>query len=124
MAVTLNHTIVPARDHVEAARFLAGIMGFEVLPPAGRDGHFRPVRVNETLTLDFMAVPEPEGHHLAFAVDEETFDAVLARLVDGHVPFGNDPTTPDNGRFDHVLCARGLFFLDDSGNLYEVMASE
>src|SRR5436190_2230077 len=99
-------------------------MGFELLPPAGRPGPFRPVRVNETLTLDFMTVPDAEGHHLAFTADAETFDAVLARLIEGGVPFGNDPTIPDNGRFDHALCTRGLFFCDASGNLYEVMASE
>ncbi|WP_433074524.1 VOC family protein [Dactylosporangium sp. CA-052675] len=123
MTVTLNHTIVPARDHAEAARLLAGIMGFELLPPAGRAGHFRPVRVNETLTLDFMTAPGAEGHHLAFDADAATFDAILTRLVEGGVPFGNDPATPDNGRVDHPLCARGLFFRDASGNLYEVMAS-
>jgi len=110
--------------NTEAARSLAGIMGFELLPPAGRAGHFRPVRVNETLTLDFMTVPDPQGHHLAFIADAAAFDAVLTRLTKGGVPFGNDPTTPDNGRIDHPPCTRGLFFRDTSGNLYEVMTSE
>ncbi|MFC9740155.1 VOC family protein [Streptomyces noursei] len=80
MPVTLNHTIVPAADHRAAARFLATVMGLAELPPAGRNGHFAPVRVNETLTLDFMAVPDAEGHHLAFDVDPATFDGILARL--------------------------------------------
>lgn len=122
MTVTLNHTIVPALDNDEAARFLAGVMGFELLPPAGTHGHFRPVRVNDTLTLDFMTTAEPVGHHLAFAVDGATFDAVHARIGAAGVPFGNHPATPDNGRIDHPLCARGLFFRDATGNLYEVMA--
>ncbi|MEV6930255.1 VOC family protein [Dactylosporangium sp. NPDC051485] len=124
MTVTLNHTIVPALDNAEAAGFLAGIMGFELLPPSGRTGHFRPVRVNETLTLDFMTVLDPEGHHLAFAVDGETFDDIHARITDRGVPFGNGPTTPDNGRIDHPLCPRGLFFRDATGNLYEVMSAQ
>ncbi|MFE9656261.1 VOC family protein [Micromonospora sp. NPDC006431] len=93
-----------------------------MLPPAGRNGHFAPVRVNDQLTLDFMSVPAPEGHHLAFDVDPDTFDAILARLRDGGVPYGSEPGVPDNGRTDHPLCARGLFFRDDSGNLYEVMS--
>ncbi|UKY52005.1 VOC family protein [Streptomyces inhibens] len=122
MAVTLNHTIVPAADHRAAAHFFASVMGLPELPPAGRRGHFAPVRVNETLTLDFMAVPDAEGHHLAFDVDPETFDAVLARIQAAGIPYGNDPTEPDNGRIDHPLCPRGLFFLDDTGNLYEVMS--
>ncbi|MFI0908112.1 VOC family protein [Streptomyces sioyaensis] len=124
MTVTLNHTIVPAADHRAAAHFFASVMGLPELPAAGRHGHFAPVRVNETLTLDFMSVPDAEGHHLAFDVDSGTFDGILARLRAAGVPHGNDPAEPDNGRTDHPLCARGLFFLDDTGNLYEVMSPE
>ncbi|GCD33544.1 chaP protein [Streptomyces chrestomyceticus JCM 4735] len=122
MPVTLNHTIVPAADHRAAARFFASVMGLEELPPAGRHGHFAPVRVNDELTLDFMAVPEPEGHHLAFDVDPGTFDAILARVQEAGIPYGSEPAHPDNGRTDHPLCPRGLFFEDDAGNLYEVMS--
>ncbi|MEU7146870.1 VOC family protein [Streptomyces sp. NPDC045470] len=122
MPVSLNHTIVPAADHRAAARFFASVMGLEELPPAGRHGHFAPVRVNDRLTLDFMAVPEPEGHHLAFDVDPATFDAILARIRSAGVPYGSEPAHPDNGRIDHPLCPRGLFFQDDAGNLYEVMS--
>ena len=122
MTITLNHTIIPAADHREAARFFASIMGLEQLPPAGRTGHFAPVRVNEQLTLDFMTVAEPEGHHLAFDVDPATFDQILARLRAAGVPYGSDPAHPDNGRIDHPLCPRGLFFADAFRNLYEVMS--
>ncbi|UZJ30120.1 VOC family protein [Streptomyces endophytica] len=91
MPVTLNHTIVPAVDHCAAARFFAQVMGLTELPPAGRLGHFAPVRVNETLTLDFMTVPDAEGHHLAFDVDPETFDGILSRIEAAGIPYGNDP---------------------------------
>ncbi|MFE6741648.1 VOC family protein [Streptomyces tubercidicus] len=124
MTVTLNHTIVPAADHRAAAHFFASVMGLPELPPAGRRGHFLPVRVNETLTLDFMTAPDAEGHHLAFDVDPETFDAILTRLQSANIPYGNAPTTPTNARTDHPLCARGLFFRDDSHNLYEVMSPQ
>ncbi|MBX9396898.1 VOC family protein [Streptomyces sp. TRM72054] len=122
MTITLNHTIVPALDNTAAARFFATVMGLDVLPSEGHGGHFAPVRVNDQLTLDFMTVDRPEGHHLAFDVDPETFDGVLARLGALGVPFGNDPSAPDNGRVDHPLCARGLYFVDEAGNLYEVMS--
>ncbi|QNS04446.1 VOC family protein [Streptomyces xanthii] len=122
MTVSLNHTIVPAVDRTEAARFFATVMGLEALPPAGHDGHFAPVRVNDSLTLDFMTVEHPEGHHLAFDVDPATFDAILARVRDLGVPYGNSPRDPANGRTDHPLCPRGLFFTDAARNLYEVMS--
>ncbi|WP_182875578.1 VOC family protein [Microbispora sp. H10670] len=122
MTITLNHTIVPAADNREAARFFASIMGLEEMPPAGCDGHFAPVRVNDTLTLDFMTVDDPVGVHLAFDVDPATFDRILARLREARVPYGSDPAHPGNGRIDHPLCPRGLFFVDSARNLYEVMS--
>ncbi|MEV8632795.1 VOC family protein [Streptosporangium sp. NPDC051023] len=122
MTITLNHTIVPATDNGRAARFFADIMGLECLPPAGARGHFIPVRVNDSLTLDYMTVDDPQGLHLAFDVDPATFDRILARLREYAVPYGNGPTTPDNGRIDHPLCPRGLFFVDENHNLYEVMS--
>ncbi|MEV4380400.1 VOC family protein [Streptosporangium sp. NPDC049644] len=122
MTITLNHTIVPALDNQGAADFFAGIMNLECLPLAGAHAHFAPVRVNESLTLDFMTVEDPEGHHLAFDVDPATFDGILARLKDRGVPYGNHPAHRDNGRIDHPLRPRGLFFTDETGNLYEVMS--
>ena len=50
MAIELNHTIVPALDKEASATFLARIFG---LPYDGPAGHFAPVQVNESLTLDF-----------------------------------------------------------------------
>ncbi|GLZ80059.1 cysteine transferase [Actinorhabdospora filicis] len=119
--ITLNHTIVPALDNDEAAGFLAGILGLEVLPPDGMDGHFAPVRVNDTLTLEFMTVDEPAPVHLAFEVDTAAFDAILARVRERGVAFGSRPYDWANERTDHPLCARGFFFRDASGHLYEVM---
>ncbi|MEV0264908.1 VOC family protein [Streptomyces sp. NPDC050617] len=120
MPITLNHTIVPAVDHEAAARFFASVMGLEY---GGLDRHFAPVRVNDSLTLDFMRVENPVGHHLAFDVDSSTFDGILARIRAAGVPYGSDPNEPDNGRIDHPLCPRGLYFVDDARNLYEVMSS-
>ncbi|WP_351230566.1 VOC family protein [Streptomyces sp. NPDC002133] len=119
MPISLNHTIVETVDNDRGARFFAEIMG---LAYAGPDRHFAPVRVNESLTLDFLTAAEPRGAHLAFDVDPTTFDAALARLQASGVAYGDDPSTPDNGGINHPLCARGLYFTDDSGNLYELMS--
>lgn len=121
MAITLNHTIIPARDNEREARFFAEIMG---LPYHGLNRHFAPVRVNEQLTLDFLTMPDALGHHLAFDVDPESFDQILAKLQSRGVPYGNDPQQPDNGRIDHPLAARGVFFVDQTENLWEVMSPQ
>ena len=42
MAITLNHTIVPARDKEASAKFFAQIFGLKY---EGAMGHFAPVRV-------------------------------------------------------------------------------
>ena len=44
MTITLNHTIVPAHDKEESARFFADIFG---LTYEGPMGHFAPVLMND-----------------------------------------------------------------------------
>jgi catechol 2,3-dioxygenase-like lactoylglutathione lyase family enzyme len=72
MTITLNHTIVPARDKKAAARFFARIFGLRV---DRKDGHFAPVRINDALTLLFDDTEEFESHHYAFHVSDAEFDA-------------------------------------------------
>jgi hypothetical protein len=78
MAITLNHTIVPARDKEASARHFAKIFGLSYDGPAG---HFAPVRVNDTLTMDFDNRDVLESHHYAFHVNDEEFDQVFERVV-------------------------------------------
>jgi len=78
MTITLNHTIVWARDKEGAARFFAEIFGLRF---EGLSGHFAPVRVNDTLTLDFADAKETiAGQHYAFHVSDTEFDAILQRV--------------------------------------------
>jgi hypothetical protein len=51
MTIELNHTVVPARDKIASAKFFARLFGLSFDEQA--IGYFAPVRVNETLTLDF-----------------------------------------------------------------------
>ena len=84
MTITLNHTIVSARDKDAAARFFAKIFGLRF---AGSDGHFALVRVNDTLTLDFAdAKGAITGQHYAFHVSDAEFDAILQRVKDAGSP--------------------------------------
>src|SRR5262249_50479104 len=76
MTITLNHTIVPARDKAAAAKFFAQIFGLK----RSRTGHFAPVRVNKELTLLFDDESDFGSHHLAFHVGDRDFDAILGRV--------------------------------------------
>jgi catechol 2,3-dioxygenase-like lactoylglutathione lyase family enzyme len=118
MAITLDHTIVPAKDNEASARFFADIMGLRY---GGPDRHFAPVRVNETLTLDFCNAEHFQGHHLAFHVGDDDFDSILSRLKAMGIPYGNHPRDLKNMRTDHPFGGRGLYFSDPNGHLFEIM---
>ncbi len=77
MDIVLDHTIVPAHDKEASARFFACIFG---LTYEGAHGHFAPVKVNDSLTLDFDNADAFESHHYAFFVSDDQFDAALGRV--------------------------------------------
>lgn len=117
MRISLQHSVIPAADHERAARFFATVMGLDCPGPGSMLAR---VRVSDSLTLDFATVPAPQGNYLTFGVDPETFDGILARIRAMGVPYGSDSQDPDNGRVDHPLRARGLYFADVTGKLYAV----
>jgi catechol 2,3-dioxygenase-like lactoylglutathione lyase family enzyme len=86
--ITLNHTIVPARDKRAAAQFFARIFGLHADP---KGGHFAPVRINDTLTLLFDDVKEFESHHYAFHVSDAEFDAIFGRIREAKLAYGSAP---------------------------------
>ena len=83
MAIELDHTIVPAHDKVESAKFFARIFG---LSYDGEVSHFSPVRVNDSLTLDFENSSKFQWHHYAFKVSEEDFDHIFGRIQEAGIP--------------------------------------
>ena len=118
MPIVLNHTIVPAQDKEAAAQFFADIFG---LPFEGTRGHFAPVRVNESLTLDFdNADPVPRQHY-AFHVSDGEFEAILGRVKDRGVKFGSGPSTQDDGEINNRRGGRGVYFKDPNGHSYELL---
>jgi len=118
MAITLNHTVLPAKDNEVAACFFAHVMG---LPYNGPERHFAPVRVNETLTLDFCTAQDFQGHHLAFHVGADEFEAILSRLQAMGLSYGNNHRELTNMKTDHPFGGKGVYFLDPSGHLFEIM---
>ncbi len=118
MTITLNHTIVPAHEKEASARFFAEIMGLRY---DGPHGHFAPVRVNESLTLDFDDWDRFDTHHLAFHVGDDDFDGILERLQVRGLPYGSQPRSQDDMQINERLGGRGLYFRDPNGHSFEVM---
>lgn len=118
MAIALDHTIVPAHDKEASARFIAQLFGLEY---EGLWAHFAPVRVNETLTLDFDNARNFEGHHYAFLVDDAQFDAILGRVQEAGIAYGSGPGSQDNMQINHHHNGRGFYFRDANGHSWELI---
>ncbi len=118
MAITLNHTIIPAHDKVETAKFYSRLFGFEYI---GIFGPFIVVRVNDTLCLDFSSKAPFDSHHYAFKVTEEEFDEIFQRIKDEKIQYGSAPGEPDNMTINHNYGGRGVYFRDANGHLLEML---
>jgi catechol 2,3-dioxygenase-like lactoylglutathione lyase family enzyme len=119
MSIEINHLIVPASDRVASARFLADILGIETERAMG---HFQPVQVGP-VTLDYDDATDIRPMHIAFLVDEATFDSAYARLLDGGVSTYADPGRSQPGQINHRLGGRGVYFDDPDGHFFELMTS-
>ena len=74
-------------------------------------------------TIVFYDSEQIQPMRVAFVVDDDAFDAILRRLQSQGVAYGSQPNDPTNGRIDHPLSERGLFFQIPDGHLFELMAS-
>ncbi len=117
----LNHTIVPSKDKEAAARFFAEIMGLNY---EGMTGHFAPVVVNGSLTMDFDNSSEFRGHHYAFKVTDDEFEGIFDRIKAKGVTYGSGPFTPDNGEINNWNGGRGFYWRDLDGHLLEVLTRD
>jgi catechol 2,3-dioxygenase-like lactoylglutathione lyase family enzyme len=117
MTITLNHTIVPARDKATAAKFFARIFGLK----RGRTNYFAPVRVNKSLTLLFDDDTKFESHHYAFHVGSKEFDAIFRRIKKEGIVYGSAPWSLDDGKLNKWGGGRGFYFKDPDGHVLELM---
>jgi catechol 2,3-dioxygenase-like lactoylglutathione lyase family enzyme len=118
MSIALDHAIVPSRSKVEAAKFLAGLLG---VPWEPAQGHFAPVYVNEGLTLDFADREEFEGHHICFRVSDEEFDAIFERLRAAGIPYRSQPRGENDMQINARLGGRNLYWEDADRHLWEIL---
>lgn len=122
MTLRLEHLLVPARDQSRSARFLADLLGLQVTGESSGSpaAHFAVVRV-EDITIDFATMQQVHPHHLAFAVDDETFDAILARIRSAGRQYSADPTHQRPGELNDNNGGRGLYVRDPDGHNLEFL---
>jgi len=120
MTIHLDHTIVPSRNRVAAARQLAEILDVPWVPTAL--GHFAAVYVNDGLTIDFIDTDEVFPiYHLCFCVDDATFDAILARLRAAGIAWRSTVRGPIDRDVDTSFGGRGLYWNEPDGHQWEML---
>ena len=117
MSVEINHLIVPATDKTASARFLADVLGMELPAPVS---HFQPLTIGG-VTLDFDGATDVRPLHIAFLVDDATFDEAHERLLAGGVSAYADPGRRRPGEIYHRGDGRGVYFDDLDGHLFELL---
>ena len=120
MTLELDHVIVSARDQRAAARRLAELLG--VPWSESGVGPFSPVYVNDGLTLDFIDDDGPfPVQHFCFRVDEETFDAILARLSAAGVAYRSTVRGPQDGAVNTAWGGRMVYWNEPDGHQWEML---
>ena len=118
MTVSLNHTIVSARDKQKSALFLAELLG---LPTPFMLGHFAVVQVGDT-SIDFVdADGEIDSRHFAFLVSEAEFDEIFGRIKARGMKYWADPFHREPNTINHWDDGRGVYFEDPNGHNLEIL---
>ena len=118
MSAALDHIILPARDRAASAAFLARILNL----PEGREvGRFTCLPLGNGVTIDVMETSDDLPHHLAFLVDDTTFDRALAIIHTDNIEHWADPGHNQPGTVNHRYSGRGVYFADPAGNNLELL---
>lgn len=120
MTIHLDHSIVPSRDKVKAARQLAELLG---VPWAARAmGPFSAVYVNQDTTLDFIDTDEAFPiHHYCFRVDDATFDAVLARIQAAGIAYRGTVHGEMDNHVSTEFGGRSFYWTEPDGHFWELL---
>ncbi len=120
MTIQLDHTIVPARNKVAAARRLAGLLG--VAWAESGPGPFAPVYVNDGLTLDFIDTDEDFPiYHFCFRVDDGEFAAILGRIQAAGIAYRSSVRGPVDMRINTDYGGRMIYWNDPEGHQWELL---
>jgi catechol 2,3-dioxygenase-like lactoylglutathione lyase family enzyme len=118
MAIRLDHVIVPSRNPIASAKFLADMLG---VPWEELRGSFTPVHVTETMTFDFAPREGFESHHYCFHVSDGEFDAIFGRLREARIAYRSHPRGENDMQINTRLGGKNLYWEDADGHLWEIL---
>ncbi len=120
MSVQLDHFIVPCRNQIASAKMLAKLLG---VPWAETTlGPFSPVFINDGLTLDFQQTDEayPIAHY-CFRVNQDEFDAILARIQAAGIPYRSRVTGPMDLKVNKEYGGDMIYWNEPDGHQWEML---
>jgi hypothetical protein len=120
MTIHLDHTIVPSRNKVASAKFLAELLGVAWAPTAL--GPFAPVFVNDGLTLDFIDTDEDfPVYHFCFRVSEQEFDEILGRIKVAGIKYRSAVHGPVDMQVSTQFGGRGIYWNEPDAHQWEML---
>lgn len=122
MPIELNHTIVPARNGEDSARWFAELFG---MAPPIRFGPFWQVSTANGVDLDFDTYGPDDGdfasQHYAFLVSDDEFDAIFGRVLASSLEHWADPARQRPGEINDHDGGRGVYFLSNDDHFLEII---
>ena len=120
MSIRFNDTIVAARNRHVSAAFYTQLFG---LPAASAWGPFVSVSLDEGVFLQFAepGSDDIQMQHYAFLVDDQRFDEIYARILQGGIEHWADPQAALPGQINTNHGGRGVYFRDPSGHGLEIL---
>jgi len=120
VTIELDHTIVPSRDKIAAARLLGELLGVDWAPSG--IGPFAPVYLNGGLTLDFIDTDEVfPVYHFCFRVSQQEFDAILGRIEAAGIKYRSTVRGPVDMKVDTQFGGSGIYWNEPDGHQWEML---
>jgi catechol 2,3-dioxygenase-like lactoylglutathione lyase family enzyme len=122
VTLRVEHLLLPSHEQQRSAQFLADLLGLQVSSESSGSAaaHFAVVQVGD-ITIDYGDMQEFTPHHVAFAVDDDTFDAVLGRVKAERLEYSADPTHQRRGELNDNDGGRGFYVRDPDGHNLEFL---
>lgn len=120
MGIQLDHTMVPSRDKIAAAKLLGELLGVPWSETSV--GPFSAVYVNDGLTFDFDEWTDPFPLiHYCFSVSDAEFNGILERIKAAGIPYRSNVHGPVDSQINRYGGGRGIYWNEPDGHQWEML---